>query len=748
MKFQAIYRASFYLMLTFATLVLSIDATDDNPFAMLYPVVVALASIVAFLTVDRNPRLSVSRGTASWLALGTLIPSILEWQHDHNLLLLAAAHWLVYLQLVKMFLPKNVEDDWFLFLLGLVQVLVGGVMSQSDKVGIALFTWALLSLWVLTLFALHRESLRMKVAPMGFSSAFAGDRAEPYRGLLDWPFALSTARVAATTLALGGLIFLATPRYSSMGSSQSSGTLGRHLTGFDDEIKLGELGEILENDSPVMSVELVDRDNSRLVPDASVEYRWRGVSMDRYEKGRWHRPRFKPNGYTLGLSERWRETRVVRQLIKLEPNDSQVLFGLRPILDADAPDKRYQPEINEADGSLFRNDSRAVSLDYSVDSADRPELPQPGESYPSREYLAELTAMPPDLKEKLRPIALAQVEDIAEDDDKAKAAALERYLREAGGFRYSLQMERTDPDIDPVEDFLVNRKSGHCEYFASALALLLRSIDIPSRMVNGFKGGDYNAMAGITTVRQKHAHSWVEALVGKTAGNDPSPIWMTLDPTPADQRNESVARVGGMAAHFYQVTDFVRYVWIFYIVGFNSERQDRFLYGPIRALFREAQRGFAIMGDKVRGWLHFPSTESFFSLRGFLVSFVALLLIAGLARLLTWAVRRLMRRFSGSKVEDSGGMAGIQFYRRLLRLLGEYGLERPPAETPREFARRAAIFLAGHGSGTEAVADVPPLVVDAFYRIRFGEHTIREDDFEHVTARLDALETHLHPDKT
>ena len=167
MKFEAIYRASFYLMLTFATLVLSIDATDESPFAMLYPVAVGVAGIIAFVTVDRNPRISLSRDAANWLALGTLIPSYVEWYLDENLLLLAAAHWLVYLMLVKMFLPKTVEDDWFLFLLGLVQVLVGGVMSQSDKVGMALFVWALLSLWVLTLFALHREALRMKGSPDG-----------------------------------------------------------------------------------------------------------------------------------------------------------------------------------------------------------------------------------------------------------------------------------------------------------------------------------------------------------------------------------------------------------------------------------------------------------------------------------------------------------------------------------------------------------------------------------------------------
>jgi protein-glutamine gamma-glutamyltransferase len=749
MKFYWIYRASFYLMLTFATLVLSIDAADDNRYAMLYPMVVAVACFAAFLTVDRNPRLALSRSTANLLGIATLVPAGIEFYHDDNLLLLAAAHWLVYLQLVKIFLPKTVMDDWYLFLLGLVQVLVGGVMSQSDKVGIALFVWALLSLWVLTLFSLHREALRTKNIPMGSSLTGGGDRSEPYRGLIDFAFLWSSVRVAATTLALGGLIFLAMPRRTSMGTSQSSGTIGKHLTGFDTQVKLGELGEILENDSPVMSIELVDQDGSRRQFDENIEWRWRGVSMDRYERGHWYRPQYNSHDDALGFADRRRTTAIVRQLIKLEPNDSPVLFGLRPILGADSNDKQFSPQMNEKDGTLFRTDTRVVTLDYTVDSSTSEEMVQYGEMYPGKTYLASLKRMPDELQAKLRPIALKLVKGIPEDDLKSRASTLEHYLRESGEFVYSLQMEVVDPNLDPVEDFLVNRKSGHCEYFASALALLLRSIDIPSRMINGFKGGDYNAMAGITTVRQKHAHSWVEVLVGRTEGkgNDSKPLWMVLDPTPTEQRNQSVAKVGGMAAHFYQLTDLIRYVWIFYIVGFNSDRQDRFLYGPIRELVKEAQRGFGIIFETIRSWLHFPSMESFFSFRGFVVSFVGLLLLVGLARLLTWQIGRLIGKFSGSKDEDSPGMVGVQFYRRLVNLLAEYGLERPPAETPREFARRAAIFLSGHGSGTEAVADVPPLVVDAFYQIRFGEHTIREDDFEHVTARLNALEEHLHPSK-
>ena len=134
MNFYGLYRLSFYFMLTLATLAMSVDATD-NPIAMLYPPVVAVAGVLAFFTVDRNPRLGLSRGLANVLALACVSLSYFEWRYDEALRLLALTHWLVYLQLIKMFLPKTVEDDWFLFLLGLTQVLSGVVMSQSDTVG-------------------------------------------------------------------------------------------------------------------------------------------------------------------------------------------------------------------------------------------------------------------------------------------------------------------------------------------------------------------------------------------------------------------------------------------------------------------------------------------------------------------------------------------------------------------------------------------------------------------------------------
>jgi hypothetical protein len=108
--------------------------------------------------------------------------------------------------------------------------------------------------------------------------------------------------------------------------------------------------------------------------------------------------------------------------------------------------------------------------------------------------------------------------------------------------------------------------------------------------------------------------------------------------------------------------------------------------------------------------------------------------------------RRIRRIWAGARADESALAAGVLFYRRMVTLLEEFGLERPAAETPREFARRAAGFLAGRGSGNESVADVPPLVVDAYYRIRFGHLDLEADALRFVEARLDALESRLRPE--
>jgi transglutaminase-like putative cysteine protease len=743
-----LYRASFYLMLTVATAALSGD-TGEARFFNLYPAFVAVAGFVAFFTVDRQPRYALSRPVANALALLTVALLYYEYRLDDTQLIRSLGHWLVYLQLIKYALPKTAEDDWFLFLLGLMQVLIGAVVSQSDRIGLWLFAWAMLAIWVLGQFFLQREAGRLqpRADPVGPALLRPG-ATDPYSGLLDLPYVVATIRVLATTLALGGLIFLTLPRQAGATRPQPGGQSAQHLTGFDEEVALGQFGEILENDTVVMTVEFTDMAGKTVPPRG--EPLWRGVTMIRYERGRWRRqPRYTSQIYVAFPAGKF-PPGLIRQKIKLEANDSPTLFAIRPIRSTEPGESgiRVPPVLNPVDGTLQRPDNRVGSFDYVVISDPDRDGIQAGENPPDLAHSDYLLSISEALKARLRPIALPVVASVTQegpDGTRARAEALERFLRESGQFHYTLRMEPVDPRLDPVEDFLVNRKEGHCEYFASALALLLRSIDIPTRMVNGFKGGDWNDITQTLNVRQKHAHSWVEAYIG--LGEQNRPIWITLDPTPGDQRDQSVAKVGGIAASFRPLTDSIRHIWVFYIIGYDGERQSRLLYTPMRQMInwvkekyvelgRLVQRGFAVL-------FRFENIGAFISIRGFVVTFLAGCLLIGVTKLSIRLGRRIIRWFRGPAEDSTSLTAGILFYRRLTQLLSQLELERTPAETQGEFASRAARLLAGRGQPEQSVAEVPHQVVEAFYRVRFGHLELEPASLEELDARLDALEASL-----
>ena len=157
---------------------------------------------------------------------------------------------------------------------------------------------------------------------------------------------------------------------------------------------------------------------------------------------------------------------------------------------------------------------------------------------------------------------------------QAIALALERHLASSDEFTYTLDLTRQDRSIDPAEDFLFNTKSGHCQRFATALVLMLRTQGVPCQMVIGYRGCDSRG-DGWYDVREDHAHAWVEMLLqvpdikrphdvpwdnavsgeGATGAAVVSgalvahlltlpdtmvPVrWVTLDPTPGDNSQDS-----------------------------------------------------------------------------------------------------------------------------------------------------------------------------------------------------------------
>src|SRR5439155_691788 len=149
--------------------------------------------------------------------------------------------------------------------------------------------------------------------------------------------------------------------------------------------------------------------------------------------------------------------------------------------------------------------SYTVSSDISSAPVDR--LKADNRPYPAdfQNYLQ----LPDDYDRRIFNLASSVTQQVAGRYDKAKT--IESYLQ--NNFGYTL--ERKASGAEPLADFLFNVREGHCEYFATAMAVMLRTQGIATRVVNGFHGGDYNDTADLTIVHQYNAHSWVEVYFPK-----------------------------------------------------------------------------------------------------------------------------------------------------------------------------------------------------------------------------------------
>ena len=140
----------------------------------------------------------------------------------------------------------------------------------------------------------------------------------------------------------------------------------------------------------------------------------------------------------------------------------------------------------------------------------------------------------------------------------AKALAIDRVAAEDPRVHHRPQAQPR-ACADPLEDFLFHQKAGHCEYFASATAMLLRLAGVPSRYVNGFLGGEWNDLGKYLTMRDNRAHSWVEAYLGPAG-------WVRIDATPS-------ANTGSRMGRMRQLVDSVEFFWSRWVIDYDVSRQ-------------------------------------------------------------------------------------------------------------------------------------------------------------------------------
>ncbi|MFO1093405.1 MAG: transglutaminaseTgpA domain-containing protein [Planctomycetaceae bacterium] len=526
----------------------------------------------------------------------------------------------------------------------------------------------------------------------------------------------------------------------------------RPLTGFTEDVKLGDMGEILENDEMVLEVRLFDADSGAPVDPAryaeefgSDEPLFRGQVMEIYESAQWQRAnpeilltrrdsRPRPGG-NASESERSKEQHRLRQRIRLQPIGSAMLFGTGRVLECRPAEGRGGIDSDPFSGTFRRHEDAELGQPFEYDAfSSRLQSLRSGTGTDQYKYFC--LYVPPELDEPLRKFVNEVIP--AETPISERAERIRQRLAESEDFTYSLDLTVDDPNVDPVVDFLSNRKRGHCEYYASALALLLRVAGIPSRVVSGFKGGDFNVTTGVFEVRQLHAHLWVEAFDGR--------YWVPLDPTPG-ARDETVAQIQGAPSNVLsRMTEAWSTAWS-RGVRLSRADQDRMLYEPLREgaisvwnALRDVRGTTSRLKDMLYGLLSSP--ERWISWRGGAAVFALLLLVSG-ATVLGRRLWRLLRRIRGDSSAVRRGAPIVAFYERFRRAAARAGYERAGPQTPREFAQKVGEQI-GAGKGLPNLSPpIPQFVTENYYRVRYGDEELPSDLLAALQRQLDDFERQL-----
>lgn len=323
----------------------------------------------------------------------------------------------------------------------------------------------------------------------------------------------TTAGLSGVVLLVAGAVFLTFPRVSQ-GFSGRGDTVASSIAGFSEEVSIGQHGATIQgNPEIVLRVEFPSG------PPGDVgSLRWRGRSYDRFDGVRWTRSRSLPpaSAPREWYRERWQGP-VIEQRIFGAALDSRVLFALHPAVDIDA-ESGIQPLVDNAGDFVYWGSGAPT---YTAESSALPPSPETLRAAdrgftPSDRYFLQLPAIDP----RIRALADSLTEGL--DTRYDRAVAIERYLQ---SFGYTRDLPATAAQTS-LEYFLFERQEGHCEYFSTAMVVLLRAAGIEARNVNGFMGGEWSQFGNYLVVTQNAAHSWVEVWF-------PEYGWVTFDPTPA-----------------------------------------------------------------------------------------------------------------------------------------------------------------------------------------------------------------------
>lgn len=657
-------------------------------------VLVAAAVLVRGLVICGLLRLDLTDRAATRATLGyaAFFPA------DYFLLsrdfLAATVHLVFFLAVMKILTSKNHRDYLALAAISFLELVAAAMLSINFNFFVFLALYLMFGIAALT-----SGEIRRSIGKAAASTARGGlKRFHPRLALL-------AVCVTLGILALTAGMFFLLPRTAD---AALAGLVSHRIfiPGLSNHVTLGEIGELKTSSQPVMHIAIYSNPTGGAL-------KWRGGAMTEFDGRMWSDPDRKvtnlpvENGRVVLRPEaRPPGARSISYGVKLASLDSPALFfaGIPESVEG-LPD-RFLKETESGSFRLWHNPPpgfryEAYSLLESPPESAQPLNPPPVLGLARRVQCLQL---PPRLDPRIP--RLAQETAAGASTPLARARAIETHLRTAYG--YTLQLPQHEV-ADPLAYFLFTRKKGHCEYFASAMAVMLRSLGIPARLATGFLNGVYNPMSDLWLVRASDAHSWVEAWM-------PGLGWTTFDPTPPDPNQHGASWL----AQFGLYLDAAETFWQSWVVGYDPGRQGT-------------------LADRVLGihWYSFYATALDWDqyARRWLRRFGAALGLTVAVGLGCWLVGprlvrlvRIRRRVQRARRGYASVADATLLYQRMLHVLKRHGYQKPAWFTPAEFARSLA--------GTHLGRPVEDFTT-AYNALRFGGRT---EAAPRLSILLDELE--------
>ena len=703
------------LFLLVATGVLAIISTGKlDIFSTVAP---ALALLYKGIRVRRGQGPELSSRTATWCVLGYFLFFPLDlWVLSRDLAvgapnaplyaaLLAAIHLVIFATLIRLYSARTNRDFAFLAVLAVASMLVSAILTVETGFLVALAVFLILSVSTFVALEIRRSSAGAVSPPLECDSTAARK--------LNRALGITSALVAGSVLMLGILIFLLIPRFTT-GYLSAISLQPTLMTGFSDNVALGQIGELKKNTSVVLRIR-VDSDPAR-----ASDIHWRGIVLTNFDGSRWFTPAQdqtivmpNPNAdYAFASPRLGRENLYsLRYTVLMEPIATDAIFIAPQIAtlrgrfgnEANLPGTPSRKGLLFIDrtGSIFNAAHSSAKIRYEgvsyLPATPPSDLRKAPSAFPEAIHATylQLPALDPRIPK------LAADVTASSKNEYDKASAIRNYL--IAHYSYTLDLSGSH-GTDPLANFLFVRRAGHCEYFASAMTVMLRSIGIPARYVTGFLPGEYNDLGGDYIIRQSDAHSWVEVYF-------PNYGWVTFDPTPSGSENRS-----GLFSRLGLYWDWLQLTWGEWIINYdfshqlvlgqNLHKSSQSWSDRARGIYRQKEEAtmqrLLALDRRAEASPYFLPTALIFLMFAFLATRGRSIIRYAVAR---WALRA--RR--GGNLTAS--LAALE-YAELLRMLEARGWKKSLSQTPLEFAEVIPADLSA-----------PILQLTEIYQAaRFGSH--------------------------